>query len=316
MMREVGNTTTAWPVAAVAGETPEIGHVLRIIQMAAKTNHPVLIVGEPGTGKEVIARAIHAASSQRRLPFRARNCENIRAIDLERELLSDHRGSAVVFQNICGTLFLNNVAYLTLELQGLLLHALQRTESVDSSTHCLDHPRIIAATTRDLNLEVRKGIFRRDLYYRLSAIGLRVPPLRERRHDIPQLAAALLRELATISGKQFRLSDSATQAILSYHWPGNVRELENCLERACCSSTGPLIKLFDLPLEVSGIKGNADIDIHDAKVVPLSELEQRSIEKTLKLVEGNKVEAARLLGIGKTTLYRRLKEYESQRRTS
>jgi DNA-binding NtrC family response regulator len=304
-----------WSLGAVVGETPEISDIFRIIQMAARTSHPVLVVGEPGTGKEVIAKAIHSNSEQRHLPFRVRECMSVRAVDLERELFSSADGSRGPQDNQCGTLFLDQIVNLNLDLQAILLRAIQRVESVASDSHIARLPRIIATSTRDLNLAVNEGTFRRDLYFRLNALGLRVPPLRERRRDIPLLTEALLRELSNAAACRFRLSDSALQAILTYDWPGNVRELKNCLQRSCCSASGPLIKLHDLPVEVSGTRNETDFDLPSVQVVPLSELEKRSIQETLKLVAGDKLAAARLLGIGKTTLYRKLKKYELQRQS-
>jgi two-component system response regulator HydG len=299
---------------AVVGETPEIRKIYQIIHMAARTSHPVLIVGEPGTGKEVIARAIHSASAHRRMPFRVRNCATLRAIDLEREIV----GPGEIFDGRAsvgrGTLFLDQIVDLSLELQGTLLRAIQGIESNSKGDE--DCPqqqtRIIAASTRDLQLAVSEGVFRRDLFFRLNALSLRVPPLRERRRDIPLLASSLLNKLSQASGTQYRLNDGALQALLTYDWPGNVRELQACLERACGAAFGPIITVLDLPSEVSGQSGATDARFPNVRVVPLSELERRSIEETLKLVAGNKQVAAELLGIGKSTLYRKLREYESE----
>ena len=294
----------------VVGETPEIRNIYRIIHMAARTNHPVLIVGEPGTGKEVIARAIHSTSSQSRMPFRVRNCMTLRAIDLERELTVRPHNIDGFGDVDRGTLFLDQIIDLSLELQGTLLRALQRNESVETEGFLRSETRIIAASTRDLQLAVSKGAFRRDLYFRLNALSLRVPPLRERRRDIPLLTKHFLNESSGASGRQYRLSDSALQAILTHDWPGNVRELENCLERACCNACGPVIMFADLPIELRDASEKTDACL---RVMPLSELERRSIEDTLKLVAGDKNTAARLLGIGKTTLYRKLREYGDKR---
>ncbi len=298
---------------AVVGETPEIRKIYQIIQIAARTNHPVLIVGESGTGKEVIARAIHAASFHSRMPFRARNCATLRAIDLERELAPPAHDEPVHVDR--GTLFLDQIVDLSLELQGTLLHAIQQAEcgciaSEDRDRH---FPRIIAASTRDLQVAVSEGAFRRDLYFRLNALSLRVPPLRERRRNIPLLVRSLIDKLSHASGRQYQLSDGASQALLTYDWPGNVRELETCLERASSFAPGPVITLMDLPIEVSGARIQTDVEFPDVRVIPLDELERRSIEETLRLVGGDRQTAARLLGIGKSTLYRKLKEYGSER---
>ena len=302
-------------LVAVVGETPEIRNIYRIIRMAARATHPVLIVGEPGTGKEVIAKAIHSISANCFMPFRVRDCATLRAVDLERELVLCVEGNVGSENHESGTLFLDQILSLNLDLQGSLLRALQQTESANFGCYHRDHPRIIAASTHDLQVAVNDGIFRRDLYFRLNALSLRVPPLRERRMDIPLLATALMDDLSRVAGRRLRLSARALQAILTYDWPGNVRELENCLQRACCSASGPTVTLVDLPDEVCGATAGTETDFPTEGVITLNELERRSIEETLKTVGGDKQRAAKLLGIGKTTLYRKLKGYELGRRT-
>lgn len=299
---------------AVVGETPEIRNVCRIIEMAARTTRPVLIVGEPGTGKEVIARAIHSTGVQSLTPFRVCNCTTVQPNELERDLFRSIEYVEELERHDPCTLFLDRILDSSLELQAVLLRALQQTESPfwpDRSAPC--RPRIIAASTCDFKSAVNEGRFRRDLYFRLNVLSLRVPPLRERRQDIPLLAKAFLDHLSCLSGHRFQLSDSALKAMLRYGWPGNVRELENCLECACVGAARYVITLFDLPIEIQGKSTRTDNDFPPSRVIPLSELERQSIEEALKLVEGDKKRAARLLGIGKTTLYRKLKEYTSGR---
>jgi two-component system response regulator HydG len=173
--------------------------------------------------------------------------------------------------------------------------------------------RILAATNRDLELAVAQGTFRRDLYFRLNVLNLRIPALRERRQDIPVLAAYFLERMAREFGQQRSLSDDAVKALLAYDWPGNVRELENCLQRACAMNSGPEIQVADLPSAINRKNGHATIDGDSStKIIPISELERKTILNTITQLNGDKLLAARLLGIGKTTLYRKLKEYEIQ----
>jgi DNA-binding NtrC family response regulator len=170
--------------------------------------------------------------------------------------------------------------------------------------------RILAATNRDLEQAVAQGSFRRDLYFRLNVLNLRIPPLRERRQDIPLLIAYFLDRIARESGRVRTLSDAAIKAILAFDWPGNVRELENCLERACALSSGPVLQVIDLPSTISGTNEHAAGNGNgSAKIIPISELEKHTILSTITQLNGDKLLAARLLGIGKTTLYRKLKEY-------
>jgi DNA-binding NtrC family response regulator len=294
----------------VVGETPEIQKIYQIIQTAARTTSPVLIIGERGTGKEVIARAIHSTSSRRHLPFSALNCAKLQKEDLASELLGLEEDSGGV-PRPRGTLFLDRVIDLGIHHQGILLRAIQQVESSSRNNSATHEVRLIAASTRDIHSAVAEGAFRRDLYFRLNGLSLRVPPLRERRRDIPLLAASFLNQFSSVR-HEYRFSDEALRALLTYDWPGNVRELETCVERACLSSTGPTIGLLDLPPSISGVVTTTKIHFPNIRVVPLSELEKRSIRETLQQVRGNKLAAAKLLGIGKTTLYRKLRQYESE----
>ena len=296
---------------AVVGETPEIQKIYQIIQTAARTTNPVLIIGERGTGKEVIARAIHSTSARRHLPFSALDCTKLQKEDLAGELLGLEEDSGGVPRSR-GTLFLDRVVDLGLDHQGLLLRAIQQVESSSRNNSATHDVRLIAASTRDIHSAVAEGGFRRDLYFRLNALSLRVPPLRERRRDIPLLASSFLRQFSSSHSREYRFSDEALRALLTYDWPGNVRELENCVECACASALGSKITVMDLPSLISGITTTTTVHFPNIRVVPLSELEKRSIRETLIQVRGNKRTAAKLLGIAKTTLYRKLRQYESE----
>jgi len=226
-------------LGSVIGETPEIQKVQQIIRVAASTRHPVLIVGEPGTGKEVIARAIHLISTQSESSFRVRSCMTIRWIDLEREWVAGGYSPK--------TLFLDHIECLNLDVQGRLLQIVEKSETHRDPGSRL--PRLIAATSVDLREAVNAGTFRRDLYFRLTAFTLKVPPLRERLADIPLLAGYFLRDLAQVP-TDYHLSDAALHSLLAYSWPGNVRELKACLENACDSASRRVISVADLPSEV------------------------------------------------------------------
>ena len=297
---------------SVVGETPEIQKIYQIIQTAACTNHPVLIVGEVGTGKEVIARAIHSTSSRRHLTFTTLDCANLRPGDLETELLGSRENVGGVSNTDRGTLFLDRITDMSLDQQGTLLRAIQQAESFSGAVPAANKVRLIAASTDGIHSAVAEGAFRRDLYFRLNALSLRIPPLRERRSDIPLLAASFLNQFSCSLGRKYRFTDEALSALLTYDWPGNVRELENCVERACGSSLGPTITLFDLPTSVRGATTTTTVYFPNVRVVPLNELEKRSIQEALLQVGGDKRTAAKLLGIGTTTLYRKLRQYKTE----
>jgi two-component system response regulator HydG len=216
-----------------------------------------------------------------------------------------------------GTIFLDEVGELPVDLQAKMLRAIQEKEirPVGSTRRVPINVRILAATNRDLEQAVMQGAFRRDLYFRLNVLSLRIPALRERRQDIPLLIAHFLERMAHTSGQEKALSDEALKVLLAYDWPGNVRELENCLERAYAFTSGPLIQLADLPREIANLpappaaSGNGN---GHAKIIPMAELERQTILNAIAELNGDKLQAARLLGIGKTTLYRKLKDYAAE----
>ncbi|HEY1271312.1 MAG TPA: sigma 54-interacting transcriptional regulator, partial [Terriglobales bacterium] len=214
-----------------------------------------------------------------------------------------------------GTVFLDEVGELPVDLQAKLLRAIQEKEirPVGSTRRIAINVRILAATNRDLEQAVAQGSFRRDLYFRLNVLSLRIPPLRERRQDIPLLVEHFLERLNRDCEQKRTLSDEALKLMLAYDWPGNVRELENCLERACAFTTGPVIHLADLPSAVSGAAPSLQpAETGSPTIIPMSEVEKRAILGAIEQLNGDKLKAARMLGIGKTTLYRKLKEYEAQ----
>ena len=209
------------------------------------------------------------------------------------------------------TKFLDEVGELPLDLQSKLLWALQEREirPVGSTTTIPIDVRILAATNRDLEQAVAQGAFRRDLYFRLNVLSLRIPPLRERREDIPLLVTSFLERLARDSDRLIDVSEDVMKALLAYDWPGNVRELENCIERCCAMNSGPLIHNTDLPSSITGARVRLSDGSSAARIMRIADLEKQAIVGAIEKLNGDKLMAAKLLGIGKTTLYRKLKEY-------
>ncbi len=220
-----------------------------------------------------------------------------------------------------GTVFLDEIGELSLDLQAKLLRALQEKEvrPVGATHRVPIKARIVAATNRDLASMVEKGTFRKDLFYRLNVVNLRLPPLRDRREDIPLLAAHFLDRISREHNRKFTLSDEALRTMMRHDWPGNVRELENSLERATALSSGPVLHLVDLPtqLQQQGLEARRAAVVAGEEagaaaapgVKPLADLEREAILGAIRTLNGDKLQAAKLLGIGKTTLYRKLKEY-------
>ena len=309
---------------SIIGRSPEMEKLYRIVAKAAHSTHPVLILGESGTGKELVAHSIHFSGPFRDKPFIPVDCGSLVTTLIESELFGYVKGAFTGAQQAKdgllaiaegGTVFLDEVGELAIDLQAKLLRAIQEKEirPVGSTKQIPINVRILAATNRDLEAAVAQGTFRRDLYFRLNVLSLRIPSLRERRQDIPILAAHFLERQARSLGRERSLSDDALKAMLAYDWPGNVRELENCLERACAFTTGPVIHLGDLPPAISQLqRAMPGMGNGTSTIVPMSELERQTILNTIAQLNGDKLKAARLLGIGKTTLYRKLKEYSSR----
>jgi two-component system response regulator HydG len=310
----------------IVGRAPEMEKLYRIIAKAANSVHPVLILGESGTGKEMVARSIHYSGPFRDKPFIPVDCGSLVPTLIESELFGHVKGAftganqakdGLMAMAEGGTIFLDEVGELPVDLQAKMLRAIQEKEirPVGSTRRVAINVRILAATNRDLEQAVMQGAFRRDLYFRLNVLSLRIPPLRERRQDIPLLIAHFLERMARTSAQEKTLSDDALKVLLAYDWPGNVRELENCLERAYAFTSGSVIHLTDLPREIANLPvapsspGNGSAH---AKIIPMAELEKQTIISAITELNGDKLQAARLLGIGKTTLYRKLKDYATE----
>jgi two-component system response regulator HydG len=308
----------------VLWETIKSRQGFRIIAKAGQSTHPVLILGESGTGKELVAKSIHSAGLFRNKPFIPVDCGSLVPTLIESELFGHVRGAFTGATNPKdgllaiaegGTVFLDEIGELPTDLQAKLLRAIQEKEirPVGSVKRVPINVRILAATHRDLERGVTEGTFRRDLYFRLNVLTLRIPALRERRQDVPLLVAHFLERIGRDANMEKRISDEALKALLNYDWPGNVRELENSLERACALSSGNELQVRDLSTQVYGapVQLMATSQPNNG-IVPMAELEKQTILNALAQVNGDKMLAARLLGIGKTTLYRKLKEYQFQ----
>jgi two-component system response regulator HydG len=306
---------------AAIGQSLPWRRTMDTVMQAARSMANVLFLGESGTGKELLARAIHESSPRASGPFVAVNCAALPESILEAELFGYERGAFTgavqrhegrFLQADHGTLFLDEIGEIPTHVQVKLLRVIQEgeVERLGGRTTKVDI-RLVAATNQDLQLAVKEGRFRADLYYRLHVIAVRVPPLRERRDDIPLLAEHFLRLYSERNARHLTgLSRAAADALLRYDWPGNVRELENTIERAVVLTRGTAVDVDDLPLEVrSGTSDATDSKSMTFAVgTPLAEIERRVIHSTLAHVGGDKRLCAQLLGIATRTIYRRLEE--------
>ncbi|HZI12420.1 MAG TPA: sigma 54-interacting transcriptional regulator [Myxococcus sp.] len=292
--------------------------VLELARRVAEVDSTVLVLGESGVGKERVARLIHDSSPRAAAPFLALNCAALSETLLDTELFGHARGAftgavrerpGLLEAAAGGTLFLDEVGELPLAVQAKLLRALQerRVRRVGENRDRPIHLRLVAATHRDLSEELKAGRFRKDLYYRLRVVELRVPPLRERREDILPLARVLLAEAAGRMGRPVpALTPRAADQLVRHAWPGNVRELENALERAVALARGRRVDLEDLPEDV---RGALPAPVVAGGVRPLESIERDYILAALEHHGGNQVATARALGISAATLYRKLKQY-------
>ena len=321
LLRETIKSQTGF--GNIVGCAPEMQRLYRIIAKAAQSTHPVLILGESGTGKEIFAKAIHVAGPLRDKPFIPVDCGSLVPTLIESELFGHVRGAftgaagskdGLLSIAEGGTVFLDEIGELPIDLQAKLLRAIQEKEirPVGGTKQIPINVRILGATNRDLEQAVSEGTFRRDLFFRLNVLTLRIPPLRERRQDIPLLVAHFLERIGRDSESEKTISEDALKVLLSYDWPGNVRELENALERACVVTSASELQVRDLPTHLTAAPQDATIAAPGNGIVPIAELEKQTILQALAHLNGDKMLAARLLGIGKTTLYRKLKEYEVQ----
>ncbi len=303
------------------GVSPKMQRVYKLIERVSQHNYPVLILGESGTGKELVARSIHFLGPRKQKPFVPVDCSALVPTLIESELFGYVKGAFTGAMHSKqgllevadqGTLFLDEIGDLPVDLQAKLLRALQEREvkPVGATERVQINLRVIAATNRDLETAIRGGTFRQDLYFRLNVVQIKLPPLRERKSDIPLLVNSFLEKFCDPQRPVRAISEEAMRRLMAYDWPGNVRELENAVERAVALGSGPILHVGDLPSNLQ--YNSAERLPENDELVPLEELERRAIQRALRETGGDKVAAARLLGIGKTTLYRKLKQYDTE----
>jgi two-component system, NtrC family, response regulator AtoC len=321
--------TTEENLDGMIGTSANIQDVLRMISRLKDTRTPVLISGESGTGKELAARAIHFRGSMAQTPFVAVDCGSLVPTLMESELFGYEKGAftgatktkAGLFQAANGgTIFLDEIGELPLEMQAKLLRVLQEKEvrPVGSNSNVSVDVRVIAATNRDLETSYRAGTFRKDLYFRLNVVTVHLPPLRERRSDIPVLVHHFLDRYA--KGSQIQVTPAAMKSFLHYDWPGNIRELENCIARAVTLGDGKTIDVIDLPpairSEQSDSTASASPDAGSLSTTALADMERMTILRVFEQANGDKALAGKMLGISRATLYRKLKRYNIPARAS
>jgi len=303
-------------LSTIIGKSPQIINAIALARKVAATNTTVLLLGDTGTGKEVFASAIHYESERRQMPFVAINCSSFTAELLESELfgykagaftgaLKDKKG---LFEEANhGTIFLDEIGEMSIELQAKLLRVLENKTfiKVGDTQPTKVNVRIIAATNRDLQQEADNGKFRSDLYYRLSVFNINLPSLNERDQDIDLLADYYLRHFAALNGKPtMKMSADFLEQLHQHHWKGNIRELKNTMERVVILADESTLTVDLLP---SGFGQAGSIKSNN---FALQAVEKQHIQKVLTHTQGNKTETARLLGIGLTTLYRKIEEYK------
>jgi DNA-binding NtrC family response regulator len=305
----------------MVGRSPAMRELHEKIALVADTNSTVLIIGESGTGKELVAHALHDGSRRRDKPFLPVNCAAIPETLIESELFGHEKGAFTgaserrkgLFQAAAGgTLFIDEIGELSLGLQSKLLRAIEskRIMPVGSTGEIPVDVRLLAATNRDLEAQVKEGAFRDDLYYRLKVVVLRIPPLRDRREDIPLLVRFFLDQLAAENDRPVRdISPEALQALFEFDWPGNVRELRNTLEGIIVLSMKDRIELSDLPSHIRQAESRREMPILDAGMT-LVDLEREAIRRALEQTGGHRAETAKRLGLSVRTLQRKINEYE------
>ena len=303
------------------GLSERMQRVYKTIQKVSQHEYPVLILGESGTGKELVAKSVHYSGARKERPFVPVDCSSLVPTLIESELFGYVKGAftgalhgkqGLLEAANGGTLFLDEIGEMPVDLQSKLLRVLQEREvkPVGSTERRHIDVRIIAATNRDLELGIKSGNFRQDLYFRLNVVQIKLPALRERKNDIPLLVTSFLDKFCDPQRPARAISEDAMRRLISYDWPGNVRELENAIERAVALGSGPIVHVGDLPSNLQ-YPTSERVPEKD-ELLPLDELERRAILRTLRQTTGDKLAAARILGIGKTTLYRKLKQYHME----
>ena len=304
----------------IVGASDPMRNVYTLMTRAAESDITVLIQGESGTGKELVAKSFHLHSSRKDGPFMAINCAAVPETLIESEMFGHEQGAFTgairrrtgAFERASGgTIFLDEIGDMPLTLQGKLLRVLQEREiqRVGSAATIAVDVRVIAATNKNLEAAVEAGEFREDLFYRIAVFPITVPPLRQRREDIPLLAKHFLEKHAKAANRSISgISTATLRVLLMYDWPGNVRELENVIQRAVLLETADVLHVGNLPPHMSPVIPSQSGD--PAKVLPLVEVERQAFSQALAVAGNNITQAARSLGIGRATLYRKLKKYD------
>jgi len=307
-----------WVFQDLVGKNDKMRAVFEMVRTVAPSRSTVLVQGESGTGKELVARALHDLSGRRDEPFVSLSCGTLSETILESELFGHEKGAFTDARFLKkgriemaegGTLFLDEIGEISPKSQVNLLRVIQEREfqRVGGTERIQVDVRIIAATNRDLEANIEEGRFREDLFYRLNVINIQLPPLRERPEDIPLLASHFLKKYNVENRKEIkRFSENAIECLMAHAWPGNVRELENAVERAVVVCKGNLVQLEDLPPSITRAAPGTDGEMTDRT---LSDVERRYIERVLGANNWNVQQSAQVLGIDRTTLYRKIEKY-------
>jgi len=308
--------------SGIIGNSEALRNVIELLKQISETDVSVLITGENGTGKELVARAIHENSLRKKRPLVPLNCAALSPQLVESELFGHEKGAFTganyqkkgrfEFANN-GTLFLDEVGEIPIETQVKLLRVLEDGEitRVGSNEPIKVNVRLISATNGDLAQLIREGKFREDLYYRLKVVTVHLPLLRERPQDIPLLVDHFIKEFARVYKKPITgIKQEVLNVLMSYPWPGNVRELKHAIENMVVVSRDPVLKLEQLPVSIYRAERKGTLELPSLVGTPLRDVEKELIRGTLAHVSGNRHEAAKILGIGERTLYRKLKKYQ------
>jgi two-component system response regulator HydG len=320
-------------IGPLMGDDLAIAKAVRTLSKVATTAHPVLVLGESGTGKELVARSIHSNGPNATKPFIPVDCVSLAPNGIESELFGHTRGAfsgaqqskeGILSAAGDGTVFFNEIGELPLDLQAKLFRALveRQIRPVGASHTIPISARIVAASNRDLFGMVANGRFRKDLYFRLNVYNIRIPALRDRKADIPLVANHFLKRISHEQKTANTFTDDAIQLMMHYPWPENVTELEKAVERACACSSGPFLTAADFPSPLQDHWRNCVQEAAQESarirqfqplpdITPLADIEKKTILDAIRKSRGDKLLAARLLQIGKTTLYRKLKEYDT-----
>ena len=333
-LRKLQRSQHSMEMGQVLGKSVGMEKLYRMLSKVADSTHPVMIVGESGTGKALVARSIHSSGPNSSKPFVPVDCSSMSPNSLERTLFGDSKGSStptdrprrgLLATQGGGTIFLDDIGDIPLDLQGRLAEVLKekRIWPINGTQPHILSVRILAATSRDLAKMLKFGYFRMDLYKLLSLVNLRIPPLRGRPDDIAFLAERFLEKVGQRTGISLTLSQETLRVLETYDWPDNTRELETAITHACTLCFGPRLEIDHLPRNILSFIRTRDSERNhennftakpqnsplEEKVVSMATMEKRAILRALQKANGNKVMAAGLLGIGKTTLYRKLKAY-------